>query len=116
MIDMNSSTIMPDEVIQAMRNIVTIGAEKYGQLLDKRIFSQKTTFTAPIKQTKVKLFSTKLQTARTKINNKQRDNNSIASRILLASNAGRDIPHPSFLERQPTSRQLSQGMDRCSMV
>jgi hypothetical protein len=101
--DIITSVIMPDEVVFNVQNTVSIGEGKYMEILRDRIFSQKTAFTAPLKQNKLKLLKDKPTTTKTKnIQSREKLSNSIGSRILLASNSGREILASLFAHEAST--------------
>lgn len=98
LLDLDQSIIMPDEVVQNVRNVKTIGAKMYQEFLQKRIVTQEVAFTAPIHQCKLKLFKSALTTPQS---NKSavaimKDQQTKVSQILLAAQSGRNISESVF--------------------
>jgi hypothetical protein len=71
--DMNSCTIMSDEVVENIKGITSIGEEKYKSYLEDRILSSKTPFMAPLKQSNLKLLSSKPSATKVKNPRQERD-------------------------------------------
>lgn len=98
LLDLDQSLIMPKEVLDSVKNVRGVGLAKYRQFLDERIFHQKEPFGAPMKQTRLPLFKNILKAKRKPRSAAAslKDQHSKASQILLAAQAGRNIPEKIF--------------------
>ena len=98
LIDLDQSVIMPQDVVDCVKRVHVIGLAKYQKFLDERIFSQKVPFSATIKETRLQLFRNVLKAKRKKksVASALKEELSKSSQILLAAQAGRDIPEETF--------------------
>ena len=63
--ELNELIVMPDEVVQSLRQVRTIGENKFNNFLEKRVNSQAEAFTDTISQNNLPLFKKALDTKTT---------------------------------------------------
>ena len=91
LIDLESSIIMSEEVVQNTRNVVQHGQARYNAFVENRLSSQKEAFTDSILLAKLKLFQDKSYTARKPTDiRKLKNENKLNTRINKAIQARRD--------------------------
>lgn len=98
LLDLDQSIIMPAEVEENVRNVITMGAKRYKEFLQKRILTQEVAFTAPIQQCKLKLFKSDLTAPHSQRSAVAtlKDQQAKVSQILLAAHSGRNISESVF--------------------
>ena len=88
---------MPPEVVDNVRKVKDIGLKRYKSFADKRIISHQEAFTAPITNTKLKLFKDSLSQQRRKSEVAVvKDQQAKVTQILLAAHSGRHIDESVF--------------------
>ena len=96
--DLDQSVIMPQEVVDCVRNVQTIGEKLYQDFLDKRICKGEVAFSAPMQQCKLKLFQHGLTQPKKHKScvSTLKDQHAKVTHILLAAQAGRCISDTVF--------------------
>ena len=98
LIDLDQSIIMPQEVINNIRNIYSTGEKQYQEYIDKRITSQENAFTATIKRNNLTLFKYAVNPP-TQSKSKAsclKQQQTLVTQILLAMQSGRNISKDLF--------------------
>lgn len=97
LLDLGESIIMPQEIVDNMRNVKVIGFQRYKAFVEKRVSSQNEAFTAPLPHTKLKLFKASLSQPHRKSEVAAvKDQQTKVTQILLAANCGRNINDSVF--------------------
>ncbi len=96
LIDLDQSVIMPQEVVDSVRNVKAIGENKYREFVVKRIGSQQEPLTASLSQTSLKLFKSAFRANEKKLSEKasvadMKHQQTKVVDILTAYQAGRMI-------------------------
>ena len=109
LLDLDESSVMPPHVVENIRKVKDIGFIRYKAFVEKRVTSQ--AFTAPITQTRLKLFKASLAQPEKKSEIAvMKDRQAKVTKLLLAVHSGRNInegvfshessPYPPSLTRK----------------
>ena len=97
LLDLDESVVMPQDVVNNMRMVKDLGAERYKAFVDKRVRSQEEAFTAPITLTRLKVFkASSCQTNKKSDTSVLKDQQTKVTQLLLAVNSGRKIDDAVF--------------------
>lgn len=97
LLDLDQSILVSQDIVSNVRKIKEIGLERYKAFVDNRIISQEKAFTAPIPNTKLKLFKASLCQPRRKAEVKViKDQQAKMTQVLLAAHSGRNISESVF--------------------
>jgi hypothetical protein len=98
LLDLDESIIMPAEVVDNVRNVITIGEKLYWNFLQKRVFTQEEAFTTTITQGRLKFFKSSMTAPQSQRSSVAalKDSHAKVSQILLAANSGRNISDSVF--------------------
>ena len=111
LLDLDESIVMPPHVVENVRKVKDIGFIRYKAFVEKRVMSQEEAFTAPITQTRLKLFKVSLAQPEKKSEIAvMKDQQAKVTKLLLAVHSGRNInegvfshessPYPPSLTRK----------------
>ena len=111
LLDLDESIVMPPHVVENVRKVKDIGFIRYKAFVEKRVMSQEEAFTAPITQTRLKLFKASLAQPEKKSEIAvMKDQQAKVTKLLLAVHFGRNInegvfahgssPYPPSLTRK----------------
>ena len=104
LMDLDQSIVMPKEVVDNVKNIKTLGVERYHIFVNNIILSQQEAFTATISQNKLKLFKsamTSTTTQKSKVST-LKEQQTKTTHIMIAVQAGRSITSEFFSRESST--------------